>query len=71
MADVLVRDIPDEVVAAIDRHAARLGVSRTEYIRRRLAQDATGLPATVADLRRLAAAFADLAEPSTMGGAWD
>jgi plasmid stability protein len=71
MADVLIRDIPDEVVAAVDQRAARLGLSRTEYIRRRLAQDAEGLPVSVADLREFAAAFADLTEPSVMGGAWD
>jgi hypothetical protein len=71
MADVLIRDIPDEVVAAVDQRAARLGVSRTEYIRRRLAQDTEGLPVSVEDLRDFAAAFTDLTEPSVMGGAWD
>ena len=37
MTDVLIRDVPEEVIAAIDAHAARLGVSRSEYVRRRLA----------------------------------
>ena len=37
MADVLVRDVPEEVLAGIDAHAARLGLSRVEYIRLRLA----------------------------------
>ena len=36
MADVLIRDIPDDVIAALDAHAARLGLSRSEYVRRRL-----------------------------------
>lgn len=40
MSDVLIRDIPDDVLASLDAIAARLGLSRTEYIRRRLAQDA-------------------------------
>jgi hypothetical protein len=40
MTDVLIRDVPEEVVAVLDAHAARLGLSRTEYLRRRLAQDA-------------------------------
>ncbi len=40
MADVLVRDVPEEVLAGVDAHAARLGLSRVEYIRRRLAADA-------------------------------
>jgi hypothetical protein len=40
MADVLVRDVPEEVLAGVDAHAARLGLSRVEFIRRRLAADA-------------------------------
>jgi hypothetical protein len=73
MSDVLIRDIPDDVLAALDAHAARLGLSRSEYIRRRLAQDATvtGLPVTVDDLRGFAAAVADLSDPSIMSRAWE
>ena len=41
MSDVLIRDIPDDVLAALAARAGRLGLSRVEYIRRRLAQDAT------------------------------
>lgn len=40
MADVLIRDIPEDVLAEVDAHAARLGLSRAEYIRRRLTADA-------------------------------
>lgn len=29
MTDVLVRDVPDNVIAAVDARAARLGLSRT------------------------------------------
>ena len=32
MTDVLIRDVPEEVIAAIDARAARLGVSRSEYV---------------------------------------
>jgi Ribbon-helix-helix protein, copG family len=73
MSDVLIRDIPDEVLAGLDAHAARLGLSRSEYIRRRLAQDAsaTTVPVTVADLHRLAEQFADLTDPTVMGTAWE
>ncbi len=73
MSDVLVRDIPDDVLAALDAHAARLGVSRSEYIRRRLAQDAgtATVAVSVEDLRGFADAFADLADPSVMGSAWE
>jgi plasmid stability protein len=72
MTDMLIRDVPDTVIAALDTHAARLGLSRSEYVRRRLAQDAaTGdTPVTVADLNRFASQFADLAEPDTMDQAW-
>jgi hypothetical protein len=72
MGDVLIRDIPDDVLAGLDAHAARLGLSRSEYIRRRLAQDAsaTTVAVTVADLHRLADEFADLSDPAVMGQAW-
>jgi len=71
MADVLIRDVPDEVIAIVDAHAARLGISRSEYIRRRLAQDATGASKVcVADLKRFAEDFGDLADPDVMAQAW-
>ena len=73
MPDVLVREVPEDVVAAIDAHAARLGLSRNEYLRRRLRQDAQvagdqGVQA--GDLRAFADRFADLADPSVMRDAW-
>ena len=72
MTDVLIRDIPDDVIAALDAHAARLGLSRSEYVRRRLAQDAAtpGSPVGVDDLARFAHTFADLADPDVMSRAW-
>jgi hypothetical protein len=72
MTDVLIRDVPDEVVAAVDSHAGRLGLSRSEYLRRRLAQDAaaSGSPVVVADLARLADTLSDLADPDVMSQAW-
>ena len=73
MTDVLIRDIPDHVLAGVDAHAALLGLTRSAYIRRRLAQDAatTSLPVTVESLQDFAAAFADLSDPTAMGSAWD
>ena len=62
MSDVLIRDIPDEVLTVIDAKAARLGISRVEYLRRRLAQDAVAGTVTAMDLRRFGEAFADLAD---------
>jgi hypothetical protein len=72
MTDMLIRDVPDDVVAAIDAHASRLGLSRSEYVRRRLAQDAatSESPVTAGDLQRFAAAFGDLADPDVMSRAW-
>ena len=72
MADVLILDVPDEVVAALDARAARLGISRSEYVRRLLVQDAaTGSAVSVADLAQFTDRFADLADPDLMGGAWE
>ncbi len=72
MTDVLIRDVSDEVIAALDAHAGRLGLSRSEYLRRRLAQDAatSGSPVRVEDLAQFAGTFADLADPDVMSRAW-
>ena len=39
MPDILIRDVPDDVVAAIDAKAQRAGLSRTEYLRRALSRE--------------------------------
>jgi Ribbon-helix-helix protein, copG family len=72
MTDVLIRDVPDDVIAAVDAHAGRLGLSRSEYVRRRLAQDAATQVAQVTevDLARFADRFGDLADPDVMSQAW-
>ena len=73
MSDVLIRDVPDEVLNTIDARAAALGISRAEYVRRRLTQDAAVAPVvvTVADLQQLGSTFGDLADPDVMAGTWD
>jgi plasmid stability protein len=73
MTDMLIRDVPDEVIAAVDAHAAQLGLSRSEYVRRRLAQDAASSEAAVSvtDLARFAEVFSDLADPDVMSKAWE
>jgi hypothetical protein len=69
--DVLIRDLPDHVVAALDANAQRLGLSRNEYLRRQLAAEARPhATVTVADLKRSASVFADLDDPGVMAGAW-
>lgn len=72
MPDVLVRDVPEEVLAGVDAHAARLGLSRVEYIRRRLAADAATAAEAVSegDLRSFADLAVDLADPQVIGAAW-
>jgi hypothetical protein len=72
MTDLLIRDVPDEVVAAVDARASRLGLSRSEYVRRRLAQDAVsaGPTVTTQDLAQFAEVFADLDDPAVMSRAW-
>ena len=72
LTDMLIRDVPDDVIAALEAHARRLGLSRTEYIRRRLAQDAavSGSPVSPGDLVRFADRFSDLADPDVMSQAW-
>jgi hypothetical protein len=69
---MLIRDVPDDVIAALEAHARRLGLSRTEYVRRRLAQDAavSDSPVTTEDLTRFAGTFSELADPDVMSQAW-
>ncbi len=72
MSDLLIRNVPDQVVAAIDARAGRLGLSRSAYLRRRLAQDAglSGQTVTIEDLSLFADTFADLADEEVMAQAW-
>lgn len=73
MTDLLIRDVPEEVVAAIDGKARRLGLSRSEYLRRALVREqaTTGERVTVDDLVRFSDQFADLADEGVMRSAWD
>jgi plasmid stability protein len=72
MTDILIRNIPDDVIAAIDARARRVGLSRTEYLRRTLERERAGSagPATAADLVHLATLASDLDDPEVMSGAW-
>jgi hypothetical protein len=70
-SDLLIRDVPDDVVAAIDAKAKRLGVSRTEYVRRALAREVPDeRRVTKADLARFAEMAKDLTDPEVMRQAW-
>ncbi len=72
MTDILIRGVPEDVVAAIDHKAQRLGLSRSEYLRRTLARERDVVPAEVpvADLAAFADTFADLADPEVIDRAW-
>lgn len=68
MTDVLIRNVPDEELARIDERATHLGLSRGEYLRRQIAQDAArGTGAVTVDQF---AKFANLADEELMRDAW-
>jgi len=71
VGDVLLRDVPEDVLRAIDARAAQLGLSRSAYLRRRLAQDAAtvalrggeaarGVVSTVQGISRASSKIADI-----------
>lgn len=72
MADILIRGVPDEVVAAIDDRARRAGLSRAEYLRRALVREGgpVGGKVDVGDLLAFAETFGDLDDPEVMASAW-
>ena len=72
MSDILIRDVPDDVLAAIDAKAQRAGLSRAEYLRRALARERTESfhDVTTDDLAAFADMFADLEDEAVMDGAW-
>lgn len=72
MSDFVIRDVPEDVLAAIDARAARLGLSRNEYVRRELkiVAQRSATAVTVDDLQRFAERFSDLDDPEVMARAW-
>lgn len=72
MTDILIRDVPEDVVAEIDVKAANSGMSRAEYLRRVLARERANSSSqvTVASLARFAETFTDLEREDVMGDAW-
>ena len=72
MTDILIRDVPDDVLAAIEANARQAGLSRAEYLRRTLERERTGTAGdiTVESLRHFGETFADLAERGVMRSAW-
>ena len=72
MTDILIRNVPDDIVAAIEAKAKRAGLSRTEYLRRALEREfrRASRDVTVESLARLRETFADLSDADVMGSAW-
>jgi hypothetical protein len=72
VADIIIPDVPDDVIAAIDVKAQRLGLSRNDYLRRALARERNihSSAVSVDDLAALAHTYADLDDPEVMRGAW-
>lgn len=72
MTDILIRDVPDEVLAAIDAKADRLGLSRAAYLRRALERERVPHqgPVTVEQLAAVAELAADLDNADVMSRAW-
>lgn len=74
MPNILIRDLSQEAVERIDAAAANLGLSRNEYLRRKLEDNARpatgGRTVTAEDWQRSAEVFADLADPTIMDAAW-
>ncbi len=68
MTDVLIRNVPDQELAWIDDRAARLGLSRGEYLRRQIAKDAARGSGRLS-VHQLAK-FADLSDEDLMRDAW-
>ncbi len=73
VANVLIRDIPEDVLVAIDANAKRMGLSRVEYLRRTLTRERTvfGRHVGVEDLAGFSDAFADLGDPDVLRRAWE
>jgi hypothetical protein len=73
VTDLLIRNVPEQVVAAIDAKARRVGVSRTEYLRRTLLRESVTVDeeVTAGDLARFSETFADLADDEIMRQAWE
>lgn len=72
MPDILIRDFPADDLARIDEQARRVGLSRTEYLRRQLSREARRpeRSVTVADLQSLSVTLTDLADAAVMRDAW-
>ena len=72
MPDILIRDVPEDVIALLEQRARHLGLSRTEYLRRMLVRESVdrSAPSTLDNWRAFAEHHADLDDPEVMRQAW-
>lgn len=72
MPNVLIREIPTEDLEALDAQARQLGLSRADFLRRHLHQQAQRVEreVTAEDLHSMSALLADLADENVMREAW-
>lgn len=72
MPDVLIRNIPAADLERLDEQARHHGLSRTDFLRRQLHQQACRSLDSVAvsDLGAMSELLADLADPAVMDEAW-
>lgn len=72
MPDLLIRNIPQSDVERLDARAARLGLTRADFLRRRLHEEAVRADeeVTVDDFTRLGAIVHDLTDDDVMREAW-
>ncbi|MEM9609683.1 MAG: ribbon-helix-helix protein, CopG family [Actinomycetota bacterium] len=72
MTDILIRDVPDDVLEAIDAKAKRLGLTRSDYLRRALERERTTAAklVTAEQLGHLAELLPDLSDPQVVGDPW-
>jgi len=71
--NLLVRGLNEETVSEIDRAAESLGISRNEFLRRKLVEQFPGSTKrrlTREDFLRAAEASKDLLDDEVMAGAW-
>lgn len=72
MMNLLLRNVPAGVVAALDAGATRLGISRNEFILRRLGQELRQSHGLVTEehLQNLLQLLPDLADVDLMDAGW-
>lgn len=72
MPDILIRDVPEPVVSAIEARAKELGLSRPEFLRRCLEVEVmrSRVQIRVEHWTHLSTAFSDLLDDDVMSQAW-